>query len=74
MPVIFDPKVNEFVYVSRPRSIAAMRTPSRSRPGVEYRTRIAHDGTFECECRGFEHHGRCRHIEGLLIAMGDMTL
>ncbi|MFL5243667.1 MAG: hypothetical protein ACJ8FY_16310 [Gemmataceae bacterium] len=30
-------------------------------PGGEYDVAQLHDGSFTCDCRGFEHHRCCKH-------------
>ncbi len=30
-------------------------------PGGEYDVAQLHDGSFSCDCRGFEHHRCCKH-------------
>ncbi len=38
--------------------------PRGGTPDTEHDVLLAEDGC-RCDCRGFEHHGHCRHVEGL---------
>ncbi|HEY1378566.1 MAG TPA: SWIM zinc finger family protein [Gemmataceae bacterium] len=45
--------------------------PRGGTPDTEHDVLLAEDGC-RCDCRGFEHYGHCRHVEGLtaLLARG----
>ena len=36
-------------------------TPSSSRPHISHKTTRYPDGTVNCECEGWKHHGKCWH-------------
>lgn len=43
--------------------------PSRSEPGVAHYTCC-----YGCTCRGFEHRGRCAHVEAVnVVVTANMT-
>ena len=35
----------------------------RSLRGDEYDVAQLHDGSFQCDCKGFLYHGACKHVQ-----------
>ena len=35
-----------------------------------YHVLLSGDGRHSCECKGFLHHGHCKHVEGLAALLG----
>jgi hypothetical protein len=42
-----------------------------SQGGQTYHVNLDHErNRHSCECKGFLHHGHCKHVEGLLALIG----
>jgi hypothetical protein len=45
----------------------------RGGPDHAYDVLLAADGC-RCDCKGFEHHGHCRHVSGLVALLGQSAI